>query len=207
MSNNRVAGIILIGIILGAFLCGLALGWHLYRPEVKAETYAPEKRLRDGALVLEKKPGAKAEADAIAPPPKLPAGKPERTVVVTVKPKPKPLPPAQPALPGQDGFCPVPREQECPPVRVRLDLVKLADDTRRVVASSPDGEIVGGLDVPLAPIVTARQPLWAAGVTMTHDRRFGGFIDRDMGPVRLGAEIGQAADAGLEFRVRAGIRF
>ncbi len=172
------------------FALGLLTGWWLYKDEVIAETPRPAVVQTDGSVVLERTPEAKPQAQA----PKLP-GKLSRTVTVTVKPKPQP----EPAKPNPDGFCPV--AKECPALTVRLDLVK-DDDGQRVIASSPDGDIIGGMDVPVEKWIKRNENLWAAGLTYSHDRRLGAFIDRNLGPFRAGIE----ADA-ESVRLRVGIRF
>jgi len=173
-------------------LLGLALAWWLYHPEHIAETHKAEVQQADGSVILERDP----DAVPPTPVPKLP-GKPARTVVVKVAPKPQPKP--EPVKPGPDGYCPAPKA--CPALTVRLDLVN-QDDGQRVVASSPDGEIVGGIDIPLQKWVKRNENLWAAGVTYSADGKAGGFVDRDLGPFRVGIE----ADAD-SVRLRAGIRF
>lgn len=187
----------LLVVFLAGLLSGITAGWYLYRSTPIVETHKPAAIQSDGSVVLERNPEAKPEA----PKPKLPAGKHERTVVVKVKPKPQPKP--EPSLPGKDGFCPV--AKECPALTVRLDLVGEYDG-RRVVASSPDGDIVGGIDIPIEKWVKRNENLWAAGITYGSDRTgakaIGAFIDRDLGPFRIGIEADQDAA-----RIRAGLRF
>lgn len=197
MTDQAKAGIAVIVYTLLVFLGGLAAGWKLYQPERIVEAQKAETRQADGSVILARDPDAKPAA----PKPKLPDGKHERTTVVTVKPKPQPKP--EPVKPGPDGFCPA--AKECPALTVRLDVVR-QDDGRRVIASSPDGEIVGGIDIPVEPMVTPKQTPWAAGVTYGRDRdgneAFGAFIDRDAGPFRVGIEADQDT-----IRARAGLRF
>lgn len=180
-----------------AVALGIFIGWKLYQPDAVIETPKAETRQADGSVILARDPDAKPSA----PKPKLPDGKHERTTVVTVKPKPQPKP--EPVKPGPDGFCPA--AKECPALTVRLDVVR-QDDGRRVIASSPDGEIVGGIDVPLEPMVTPKQAPWAAGITYGSDRSgnkaVGGFVDRDLGPFRVGIEADKESA-----RVRLGLRF
>lgn len=196
MSDQAKAGVAVIVYTILVFLGGLAAGWKLYQPEKVIETPKPEVRQSDGSVILERDPDAKPEAPA----PNLPA-KPKRTVVVKVKPKPEPKP--EPVKPGPDGFCPAPRE--CPALTVRLDLVD-KDKGQRVIASSPDGEIVGGIDIPREPYINHKQPKWAIGATYASDKSgdnvIGGFVDRDFGPFRVGVEADQDS-----IRVRAGVRF
>ena len=177
---------------IGLFLFGLLCGWWLYGPDGIAEAPAAEVRQPDDSIVLERNP----EAKPATPEPSLP-GKPVRIVEVTVQPK-KPKQAVRPKLPGPDGVCPM---LTCPALTVRLDLVDQVDG-QRVIASSPDGEIVGGIDIPLEPLVRPKRSLWEAGITMSDQRQYGVFIDRDVGPFRLGFE----ADAG-SIRLKAGIKF
>jgi hypothetical protein len=172
------------------FAGGLAAGYRLYHSESILEGYAPPVEQRDGSVILKRDPEAKPDAPA----PKLP-GKVERTVVVKVKPKPEKK---EPTKPDQSGLCPV---LECPALTVRLDLIQ-QEEGRRVVASSPDGDIVGGIDIPIEKWIKRNENKWAAGVTYDTDRKPGAFLDRDLGPFRVGVE----ADAEV-VRVRAGIRF
>ncbi len=181
--------IIAAGILLAA---GLALGWHLFRPEPpKPEPYAPEEVQLDRSRVLERKP----QAD-VRPPHKIPAGaKLERVVRVSVAPK------------ELDLTAAADHSTECPTLDVDLSLVRLPDDSRRVIASSPNGEIVGGVDIPVESARPYKDLKWAAGLTVNPmEQTFGGFIDRDMGPFRLGAELNQVKD-GFDARLKAGVRF
>ena len=197
MTETQRAALALLISHACAVALGIFIGWKLYQPDVIVETHRPEVSQADGSVVLERDPDAKPAA----PQPKLPDGKHERTTVVTVKPKPQPKP--EPVKPGPDGFCPA--AKECPALTVRLDLVR-QDDGRRVIASSPDGEIVGGIDVPLEPMVTPKRTPWAAGITYGRDRdgneAVGAFVDRDAGPFRVGIEADQESA-----RVRFGLRF
>ena len=95
---------------------------------------------------------------------------------------------------------------DCPPVTVDLSLVRMPDKTRRVIASSPDGKILSGIDVPIsAPVESAARP-WAAGILITSERKLGAFLDRDVGPFRFGVESFQTP-TGWGAAARAGIRF
>ena len=173
------------------FAGGLAAGYRLYHSESISEGYAPPVVQKDGSVVLTRDPEAKPDAPA----PKLP-GKVDRTVVVKVKPKPSKKP--EPVKPDANGLCPV---LECPALTVRLDLIQ-QEEGRRVVASSPDGDIVGGIDIPVEKWIKRNENVWAIGATYDSGKRIGGFIDRDLGPLRVGVEADRDA-----VRVRAGIRF
>ena len=196
----------------GGLLAGLLGGWCLWSsvPET-VEPPAPSVRQVDGSLVLERKP------DATPPkaPHALPKGaKEERRISVVVKP-PKGTTPsksggslgnqvASSEVPG----APPPEPCDCPPVQVDLSLVRMPDKTRRVVASSPTGQILSGIDVPIESAKILRVLPWAIGCTYSYDgaHRFGGFVDRDLGPFRLGVEAFQS-QTGWTAQARAGIRF
>lgn len=207
---------IVAAVLVLAFGLGFGTAWKLYKPRApKAETAAPAQRQADGSLVLERKPDAKAR-----PAQELPKGaKVERIVQVTVQPKalpalpgiptPGPGPAAVPASnPGQSASNPR-------PIRVDLTLVRMPDQTRRVIASSPDGTVVGGVDIPEAPQPQPRVLKWAAGGSWNPaDHTYGAWLDRDAGPLRLGAELNQVRAAvtaggavGYEARIQVGIRW
>lgn len=181
------------------FLVWIWFAYWVMRPEAKVmEPPAPEVRQADGSLVLERKldPAAK-------PAKKIPAGaKVERLVSIKVKPNPPAANPAQPTSAA-----------DCPEAQVDLSLVKMPDETRRVIASSPNGAIVGGLDVPVEPTMAPPSRKWAAGLSWDPVKQAPGiWLDRDIGRIRLGVELNQVRhlDAGpveVEGRIRLGVRF
>jgi hypothetical protein len=177
----------------------------LWRPKTpKPETYAPAARQQDGSLVLDRKPQQDAK-----PVQQIPKGaKVERIVQVTVHPNPGPGP-LRPSASDASGtvdnretappLISVPGGNEnkppCPPVRVDLSLVRMPDQSRRVVASSPDGVVVGGVDIPVDAAVPQRVLKWAAGPSWNPaDRTFGAWIERDAGFLRLGADLHQVRE-------------
>jgi hypothetical protein len=183
----------------------------LWRPKTpKPETYAPPMRQQDGSLVLERKPQEDAK-----PAQQVPKGaKVERIVQVTVQPHASPVL-SLPSVSGASDSASAPARPPCSPVRVDLTLVRMPDDSRRVVASSPDGQVVGGVDIPVEAAATQRVLKWAAGPSWNPaDRTFGAWIERDAGFLRMGADLYQVREplvaggrttwAGF---IRAGIRF
>lgn len=221
--SDTTKGLIAWAIILVAGIgVGLGIGWKLWSPKPgPVETYAPPVTQPDGSQILERKPQAEAR-----PAQQVPKGaKVERVVQVVVQPNPpadpvSPLPSgsvASPADPVQSG--PIAAQSganPCPPVRVDLTLVRMQDQTRRVIASSPDGVVVGGVDIPVEPVLTQKTLKWAAGVvygtTAWGDTARGAFLDRDLAFLRTGIEVTRntyplAAHEGWEFRAKLGIRF
>lgn len=197
----------LVGVAL-VFLAGLGTGWELWKPKTKTpETYAPPVVQKDGSVVLERKPQADAKPSQQIPK----GGKVERVIQVVVEPT-TPEPP--PRTDSGSVVSVEPARPPCPPVRVDLTLVRMPDDSRRVIASSPDGRVVGGVDIPVAPVVTPRALAWAAGgLYGPSDKSAGVWIDRDLGFVRVGADLIRTPSAipgrGAVWTgiVRAGVRF
>lgn len=206
-------------VIYGA---GMLTGWIFWKPTpTKPETYAREVRQQDGSMVLERKPQADAK-----PAQQIPAGaKVERVVQVTVQPR--AVAPssaseapaetngiAQEAKASPAGATSIPWTP-CPPVLVDLSLVRMKDQSRRVIASSPDGEVVGGVDIPVETPDRPRELRWSAGgiygVTSGGGRSVGAFLHRDVAFLRLGAEVTRDTApnvrSGWNGRVLAGIRF
>lgn len=217
--KSRLVVIVAFALIL----VGFVVAWEIYRPRpAKLETPAPAVREKDGSLELERassglKAGAPTGSSPLKPAQEIPKGaKVERIVEVTVDPSKKPSSGRNaeavsggPATHLQ-GEIVAPRGSSvaaCPPVTVDLSLIRLKDKTQRVLASSPNGEVVGGIDVPVQDQPIPRVQRWtAAGLAGydTHAGRnvFGGQVSYSRGPfVVSGGVIGGTAFAG------AGIRF
>lgn len=197
-------------LILIAVALGIAVGWLAHSP-VKAvhEAAAPAQRQADGSLVL-----ARAEGTTTPPaaPHALPKGaKEERRVQVVVQPQRGAVVRATPEHPSAIPDVPAGRVTtgdslaldhfsqpvkmvddscDCPPVTVDLSLVRMPDKTRRVVASSPDGVVLSGVDIPVEPLPEVRMPRWtlsALAVADLEGTRPGAMLQRCLGPVVLGA--------------------
>lgn len=166
---------------------GLSVGWFIYSPKTVNEPPAPEVRQADGSIILKREPGK----------PKLPnipgGSKVTRHASVTVRPE---QPEAAPA------GCPV-----CPDVQVMLTTIERPDGSKRVIAESPNGEIIAGTDIPLEAATKADIKLWSAGGYYSPlDNGFGGFVQRDVGPFTVGGMAG-VADRKADVRAFVGIRF
>ena len=170
---------------VAAALCaaaGLLLGWFIWGGKADPEGPAVAVRQRDESLVLERQP-----AQVVTPPVHaIPAkSREERRVSVTIQ----------------------PTAAACPTVTVDLSLVRDADGGARVIASSPDGRVVKGLDVPIgAPGASWRdgpRPKWAAGMTYAGGNAFGVLVHRDIWRFRVGVEVAATRDRGAEARLVA----
>ena len=145
--------------------------------------YAPAVRQRDQSLIAERVP----DPDPAPPPHRLPEGGTEvRRVATTARP--------------HEGV-----------TDVRIDWSLIRDDAggQRVVVSSPDASILGAIDTPIIPALIPAPPrLWAAGVSYdpVNDRP-GAWVTRDLGPVRVGADLIAGERGGVRALVRVGWRF
>ncbi len=160
----------LISFFIGA-LAGAA-GVALYlQPTAVVESAAPAARQADGSLIAERKPDATLKPSHTIPQ----RAKVTRDIRVTVQPSGRP---------------------DCPVCTVDLSLVALPDDTHRIVASSPTGQVLNALDVPRVPSIVGREKRWAAGAM--YNGRWGGLVLRDIGLLSLGGAITTGRDDRFE---------
>lgn len=176
-------------------ILGLSGGWALWGHRAPiAETPAVAMRQKDSSLVLERAPDPNAKAPSVIPK----GGVLERVVHVTVLPggptatsrtnAPESIEgPNRGALPSTPAMATP--AGGCGAVRVDLALVRMPDGSRRVVASSPDGAVLGGVDVPVTPAEALRPaPRWAAGPAYElQTGRMGAALSRTIGPFVLSA--------------------
>ena len=187
-----------IGIGAVWLLVGLLGGWWWARPVASSvELPTPPVQQADGSLVLERvSPATQPQKASHA----LPAGsKEERRVSVVVQ------PPRGVVVPAAVKESLTTAEQvemvdscDCPPVQVELSLVRMPDKTHRVVASSPTGTILSGIDVPLEPAAAPRIPRWTLSAIAVADLdgiRPGALLSRRFGLLVVGGGI--LSDPGL----------
>lgn len=186
--------------ILQAVACvlvGILIGWWIRRPAPPVvEAAAPAVPLPSGGEVLKRAPGEPVPA-ATKTAAREAGGKLERVVQVVVQPR--------PVMPGETRQAPSfegekintpPQACSCAPVRVDLGLVRMPDRTRRVVATSPDGDVVGGLDIPVEPERLPRaMPRWSA-LGMYGPDGYGAGVARRFGPLDV-AVVGMKIDGKL----------
>ena len=194
---KRVLALTATAIVLMAVagVLGVACGRRSVTADPQViEPPAREVRQEDGSMVLERRPTGTTEG---VPTHQIPSNsKVVRDVEVVVQPKPTPV------------KCPDPA-----PVTVRVSLVEAKDGTSRVVASSPDGEVLGGMDLP-RPRTVPRPPLNTLGLSVGLPGNYvGAYYSRAVGPLDIGAEVGLRTSPvgvvppGPEVRVRVGVRF
>lgn len=199
-----------IALVAGGLVAGLLLGWWLRIPVRLHEPSAPSSRQVDGSLVLER---VEPSTQPAKPPHALPTGGvEERRVSVVVQPSRRGV--VKESLTPRSDSAEAARlvastehpaaagnmidSCDCPPVQVDLSLVRMPDKTRRVIASSPDGKILSGIDVPLESVSTPRIPTWTASAIAVADFdgiRPGILLTRRLGPIVVGGGI--LSDPGL----------
>lgn len=172
-----------IGTLLGAAIM-LTIGVYFNMQPKPLETPAPAIVQLDGSQVLERKPDAKAKSPSVIPK----GGRVERIIHGEIVPK-------------------AGAPENCPACKFDLTLVRMPDDTQRVVLWSETGTVVGGLDVPVVPISVKKDRTMAAGISHgTSEGAWGAWLDRDFGPLRTGFEVNKS-DSQYEGRVKIGIVF
>lgn len=182
---------------LAGAAAGLAGGWALWHPRGRiVETPAAEVRNTDSSLTLERRPDATAKPSSI-----VPSGTLERLTRLRIQPNPVvvhdtawlPAPPnvsrgtLDTAIVQPPRLVPVVRVDTVipPPIEVELALVRQKDGMRRVTASAKGGVVLGGIDIPVESAAPERVLRWSTGATYDPSARtYGGFITRDLGPVR-----------------------
>lgn len=217
-----------IALVLVGILITLCFAWWAWRPDPpKPETYKPEVKQADGSVILEKKPDAAAKPAQEIPKgarlvrkatitmqAKLPAATVSGSMTVeSVIEQVKNAPKAVVALMErkEESAESMSATADCPPVTVDLSLVEMPDKSQRVVASSPDGQVLGGVDIPVQNAEPQpEQPKWAAGAAISTRQNLGVWVDRDLGFMRIGAQINTTGDdsvRGVEAWGKVGIRF
>ena len=208
LSVKSEATKLVAALILG-IIAGLTMAWILWIPKTMKtpETPAPAIAQADGSRVIER-----TAPRPVKPPHMLPPGAvAEREIHVEVQPsRVEPTP-----IPGSSVTALQPTLSSAP-FKLDLTLVRMPDGTRRVVASSPNGEVTAAsLDIPAAPPPSEAKVLrWAAGgefgCTSRGGKSVGVFVDRDFAFVRTGVTVARVTEAcvtGWEGRVKLGIRF
>lgn len=166
-----------------AFVVALILGWALWpaKPVPEIATPAPAVRQDDGSMVAERAPD----------------------------PYPAPAPHIIPK-----GFHEVRRESvvvapapAASSVEVDLSLVSNGAE-QRVVASSPDGQVLKAIDIPIVPaLMPAPARPWAVGMSYDTRHAVGVWVDRDVGRLVVGGALSRLPNGKTEAQVRVGVRF
>lgn len=171
-----------VGAATAGMIAGLSLGWGLWSG-VKTptpESYAKEIRQKDGSIIAERKPGA------LQPAAEIPKGATvERVVKVTLRPSATPT--GDTAIPGSGA------PSATGEVTLDLSLVQLADGSHRAIVSSTDGTIRAAVDSPTSTEAPTKPRVWAlgavVGVGQAGEHTRGLFLERDLGPWRVGVDI------------------
>ena len=196
--TDRVKATIVVGALAAAAAGLVGVGYRLGRPTPgKPESAAPEVKQIDDSVVAQRA----ATSPTARPKQVLPPGaKAERIVQVVVRPRTAATSGA--AQPGKD--CPASASGQ---MTIDLTLARMPDKSRRVIASSPDGEILNALDIPVEEPAQVEVPKWEvqalAGYDLARKRPvYGASVSRRLGPFTLRAGfIGSTVfgGAGLQF--------
>lgn len=152
-----------LGGVLLAFVAGMATMRHIDRRPAKPEPHAEAVAQEDGSLILERNPDRKPPAL-----PELPV-KSKVTRVTTVE-----LHPIAPRL-----------NQETGSIVVQLTQIETPKGSR-VIASTEDGQIVGGADWTEPARITPKPYRWELGAVRSFGPRgsaWGGFVGYSRGPM------------------------
>lgn len=164
-------------------VAGMVAEWRIMQPKPSPiQKAAPAVVQKDGSRILESKPSPKPKAAQVIPKGAVVEG----VAQVTIRPTLAPIPTVAPGTPisGDAAL-----------IHVDLSLVKMSDGQERVIASSPDGEVVGGVAIPtqVGPPIP-KQLKYAAGPSYGRNSLGGaskGIVaERDCGPFRFGAYAG-----------------
>jgi hypothetical protein len=181
---------IMFGAIVSALLgmvAGLFIGHSLYYKPVAKETPAFAVKQPDKSLILARDPDAKAK-----PAHQIPKGATvERIVKVIVKAKPEQTNPVESTKRAEpDHIADVGNMIDCPPVNLDLSLVRMPDETRRVIVSSQNGDVLDGIDIPVEAAKTVSdEKKWSVGGTYFTNKIWAARVGRDIGPVTVSGEV------------------
>ena len=206
--------LILAAILLSlSCLSGVYIGYKMFnnKPEIVYQHSAGEVVINDNTKLLAKQPDKDAKADM-----PLPKGATlERVVKFSVKQKKLPAQPTQEAtesrnvegkVGGVSGETSL--DELCPPIDISLALILDKDKQQRVEAYSINGDIVGGIDIPVRDITIPKEvKKWAVGMSYNTLQVKGLWVERDIGRVRLGAEAQSAPMYGNVYTARVGFTF
>lgn len=191
----------LLTAVCGAAL-GLTTGWMIFDGKRNqsiptVQIYQPQTIQSDGSIVLEKKP-----TDSATPRATVPAHSDvQRVVQIQVKPR---------MLPTIDGAAPV---TDPSPIDLEVSIIKNKDGQTRAIVSSTNGDVIGGIDIPVQEKSSKVAPKWAVGVTYNLcNKSYGAFVSRDLGPFVAGiiiekSKIAQSEVTSLSASVTLGVRF
>ena len=164
------------------FAAGIGLGWKIFRPKPLAtvETPAAAARQADGSLILERAPDANAK-----PAQQIPKGaKVERIERIQVRAS---SAPAAATAPTNGSGLPAAALTPALPstTTVDLTLLRMPDESQRVVASSPDGTIVGGVDIPVSSAPREPKSTAIGGYDLVNKAYLAGYLHK-LGPFQVG---------------------
>lgn len=210
-----------LGVFGAGVAVGLGVGWKLWITHTAPAIPQAAIRLPKGGQILPVVPSTAKDAERAIPIEGLPKGaKVELRAQAKLLPHLATIPTGGQGIHGPGGnellnTNPISSSLVVHPITVNLALVKMPDGHERVAMSSPDADVVGGMDLPITEEHTVKDLKWLAGASYNpSDRTYGAFVMRGIGPVVVGVEVNQVkapiiAGGGttLDGRITLGIRF
>jgi len=196
-------------------LSGIYIGYKMFdnKPEVVVQHSAGEVVVNPNTKILAKQPDKDAKADM-----PLPKGATlERMIKFSVRQKAKQTQEGDSSqstesrnvegkVGGVSGETSL--DELCPPIDISLALILDKDQQQRVEAYSPNGDIVGGIDIPVRDITIPKEAKkWAVGMSYNTLEVKGLWVERDVGRIRLGAEVVSLPVVGEVYTARVGFTF
>lgn len=161
-------------IVIVAFLLGFhTKGYLQSKGQTKSqESPAAQFQQDDSSIVLERAPSAPSPAPHEIPK----GGKEERRIELIVKPAKGIVGQIDSVKNSTENSTENSKDSitndscECPPVEIALSMVRMPDGSMRAVASSANGQVIGGLDMPiLEPPQAALEKAWTGQVLLAID--------------------------------------
>ena len=215
---TRLQAIVLACVAVLALAFGFALGRGFGHAQVAAEVKVADHL--EVVSTTEHTQGVQHDAEAAQRAPVLAADDAEVERLEKLLP-PAPDPAPTPALPGSDVVGPAPvvvadpehqlvaaLKKDLADTREQLTSVSLARDAYRAEADTRSQE---NQALRAALAAAPRELHWSAGAVYGSGQTLGGYVERDLGPFRVGLDLVRRQLAGgqtsLEAIGRAGIRF
>jgi len=190
-----------LGILLfytALIVCACYLIWGR-QVDIVPETYLPQMNQDDGSVVLSREPDAKP---TVREPVRPKGHKVVRTIEATVGGVEPVRKPATVSDGEPNTECLSAQDFTCPPVTVRIDLLRAPDGTYRAQASTDKGLVLDGVDIPKEGAIVPKRLPWAIGYQRDLDGVQAVYLTRDIGRIEVGASITQDTAQG-----RIGWRF
>jgi len=185
---KQIAVILLLSLVLAIAFAAYLFGVKTATPALEIMSEEPQVVQADGSVIAARTPQSAPSAAPHLIPKK---DTEERRVNLKLKP---------PAFVSEEGC-----QCEPAPVGIHLSLVREGSG-RRVIASSDTGTVLSAVDIPIESALMPPAPHpWAAGISYDPLQKSPGiWLERDLGRIRLGAEVLREQQGSVLGRLRLG---